>query len=93
MQRALILKELELKEVKESQRINAAVINAIANANRGKNKPFKPLWRKKQHLIKVNKEEMKEIINAIEEMEKEQGKSWVDKIYKANGIERRKDGN
>lgn len=89
MQRALILKELELKEVKEDMRINAAVINAISNANRGKNKPFKKLWKKKKGSTTVNPEKFKTQIKDILELEKEQGKDWVDLIYQANGIERR----
>lgn len=92
VQRALILKELELKEVKEDNRINAAVINAIANANRPKNRAYKPLWKKNKKAKPTNKEEMKEKISIVQRMEDDQGKSWVDKIYVANGIERRKNG-
>lgn len=92
LQRALIVKELELKEVKEDNRINSAVYNAIVNANRPKNRAFKALWKKKKKARPANAEEMKEKINIVERIENEQGKSWVDEIYVANGIERRKNG-
>lgn len=91
-QRALIMKEFELKQVKENKMLNQAVINAIYNANRGKNKSFKELWKK---VVKKDESKVKELKNSMKEIlkiEEENGKDWVQKIYSANFLNMKKGG-
>lgn len=83
-QKIFILKAWETKRVQDDVHLNMAVLNAIANANRPKNRKYKPLWKKRSMRAVVDKEEMKDSLKAVQEMEKAQGKSWVEKIYKAN---------
>lgn len=80
---AFIKKAWETKIVSDSQLVNAAVINAIVNANRKKGKRFKPLWQKKPK--KVDKDEMRGRLEAVKRHDEKVGKGWVEKIYQANG--------
>lgn len=80
------MKAWEDKQVLQTALINKAVSNAVCNALRKKNSRAVPLWNKKPK--KANKEQCRALIADIQNIEKEQGKSWVDKIYKANGIKR-----
>lgn len=80
----LILKAWESKRVQDDVHLNAAIINAIYNANRPKNRKYKPLWKKKAQRIATNKEEMQDAIKIVKQMEITQGKDWVKKIYQAN---------
>ena len=88
-QRALILKQIELQEVQEDMRMNAAVANALQNVLRKKNQRARPLWKKKRNTIEDREkaEEMKIHMKEIEEVEKSVGKDWVRRIYKENGME------
>ncbi|WP_407951591.1 hypothetical protein [Planococcus sp. A6] len=61
-----------------------AVLNAEANVNRGKNKPFKELFPKKQ--TKADKEYNQNAEKTIERIEKKNGKGWVARILERNGI-------
>lgn len=65
-------------------------MNAVNNALRKKNKKFQELFKKKQ--AKADKEYNITAINVILEMEAEKGKSWVDRIYKANGMKKPQQG-
>ncbi|WP_329384512.1 hypothetical protein [Anaerofustis butyriciformans] len=66
------------------------MLTAFYNVNRPKGKNPLKLWKKKPK--KVKKEEYQNNIKIIEDMEKREGKSWVYKIYKANGIKNKKGG-
>ena len=83
-QKLFIMKAWEMKSVKDDMRINAAVINAIGNTNKKKNQRFRPLWKKKALRAVANKDEMIDGLQAVKQMEETRGKSWVEKIYKAN---------
>lgn len=85
-EKMFIMKAWEEKQVLQTALINKAVSNAVCNALRKKNSRAMPLWKKKPK--KANKEQSKALISDIEKIEKTQGKFWVDKIYKANGIKR-----
>ncbi len=90
LEKAFILKAWEAKLVSDTTYQRNAVLNAVSNAFRKKGKRFIPLWKKKQK--KINKEIAKDNLKLVESMEKENGKSWVDFVYKANGIKRVKRG-
>lgn len=87
-EKAFIYKAWENKTVNDTQHIANAVNNAIANANRKKGKKAIPLWKKKQK--RLNKETAMENLELIQNVEKQEGKAWVDAIYKANGLSIRK---
>lgn len=85
-EKAFIMKAWEEKQVLQTSLVNKAVANAVCNALRKKNSRAVPLWKKKTK--KANKAQSKALIADIEKIEKTQGKSWVDKIYNANGMTR-----
>lgn len=60
-----------------------AVLNAISNANRKKNKRFIDLFKKKQ--AKADVEYNKNAMEIVLELEEKEGKSWVDKVYQRAG--------
>lgn len=74
------MKAYENKVVFETGLINHAVANAIYNVNRKKGKKHIPLWQKRPK--KSDTEYMK---NAAEKIAQEDDKTWVQKIYAANG--------
>ncbi|WP_249934221.1 phenylalanine racemase [Marinilactibacillus psychrotolerans] len=82
LEKMFLRKEYENKFVKDTTWMRNAVLNAEANANRGKNKRFQELFPKTN---KADIEYNEDAIKNITEIEKNNGKSWVDKIYKANG--------
>lgn len=84
-EKAFILKAYEDKVVSMTTLINMAVTNAVSNILRKKGKPPQKLWTKKSRKI-VDKDIMKHTVEKIAENEKIQGKSWVEKIYKANNM-------
>lgn len=84
-EKLFIRKAHEQKFVSDTTWMRNAVLNAEANINRGKNKKFIDLFPKKQ---KADIEYNENAIQTINEMEREQGKSWVEKIYKANGMQK-----
>lgn len=86
-EKAFIYKAWEDKQVCETSLINKAVSNAVSNVLRKKNSKAIPLWKRKPR--KGNTENGKRLISEIKKIEKSQGTSWIDKIYKANGMERR----
>lgn len=61
-----------------------AVLNAVSNALRKKNKKFIDLYKKKQ--AKADKEYNHNAIQVIHEIEEKEGKSWVDRIYRESGL-------
>ena len=62
-----------------------AVLNAEANINRKKGKKFIELFPKKQ---KADKDYNENAVKNILDMEEKNGKSWVDLVYKANGMKK-----
>lgn len=86
-EKAFIYKAWEDKTVSESTVLRDAVLNAVSNALRKKNARFRKLWRKAQEPI--DKEMARENLNTVQEIEEKEGKSWVDRILRANGIRRK----
>lgn len=84
-ERAFIMKAWESKLVADTTHLRNAVMNAVSNAMRKKGSRFIDLWKKIQK--PADMEVVKTHIKIIEELE--QDKSWVDKIYEANGMRRR----
>lgn len=83
------MKEWETKFVRDTSYINAAVNTAIVNANRKKGKPPIQMWKQKPK--KGYKAEAKEQFAIVKKMEKERGKTWVQKIYKENHLNYQKE--
>lgn len=81
-----IYKAWENKIVSDSSHTRNAFMNGYLNARRKKGKKFIELWKKKQK--RLNKEVAKENKNLIMNIEEGEGKSWVDLIYKENGLMR-----
>ena len=79
-EKAFIAKAYENKVVFETNLINNAVNNAVANALRKKGSSPKPLWKKKPKHGDTD-----ELKVAWTKGSKEKDKSWVEKIYSANG--------
>ncbi|MBM7717205.1 hypothetical protein JOC94_004230 [Bacillus thermophilus] len=86
MEKAFIYKAYETKLVNEMTHIRNAVLNAVNNAFRKKNKKFIDLYKKKQ--AKADKEYNHNAIQVIHEIEEKEGKSWVDRIYKESGLKK-----
>ena len=86
-EKAFILKAWENKLVTESTLLRDSALNAVTNALRKKGAPFRKLWRKAQK--PTDKEQAKEDIRVIEEIEKKEGKGWISKILEANGLKRK----
>jgi hypothetical protein len=84
-EKLFIRKEHENKFISDTTWLRNAVLNAEANINRGKNKKFIELFPRK---LVANKEYNENAIKNIIEMEETNGKSWVDRIYKANGMKK-----
>lgn len=78
-----IRKEYENKFIHDTTWTRNSVYNATVNANRKKNTRIQELHTKKQS--KADIEYNGNAIKIVEEMEAAQGKSWVDRIYQANG--------
>lgn len=76
-----IRKAWENREVRQTNLINMAVSNALANLHRKKGKPPIPLW-KKPASFDVSK--AKDGVKVIEEIEARDGKGWIQKLWAAN---------
>ena len=85
-EKMFIRKEYENKFMKDTTWLRNAVLNAEVNAHRGKYKKFLELFPKKPR--KADKKYNENAMQIILEMEKRNGKGWVDKIYKANGMKK-----
>ncbi|HEN7389443.1 TPA: hypothetical protein U7J97_001177 [Streptococcus agalactiae] len=83
-EKAFIRKAWEDKQVRESELMRNAVLNAVSNAMRKKSAKFVDLWKRQQQPANMK------IVNAHLEIvsisEETEGKSWVDAIYKANNL-------
>ena len=86
---AFIKKAYENKMISDGYNMYNACFTAFYNANRPKRKKALKLFRKP----KVQEADMAVIKNNLEivkEIDQREGKTWVDKIYKANGLKRKR---
>lgn len=88
-EKMFIKKERENRFISDTTWTRNAVLNAEANVNRKKNKKFIELFPKK---YKADKEYNEIAVQTILEMEERNGKSWVDLVYKTNGMKTPKKG-
>lgn len=79
---AFIMKAWEDRQVRETSLQNKSQMNAIANVMRKKGTRYMKLWEKKVQRTDPDLQQAR--VSFIEEIEKDQGKSWVEEIYKAN---------
>lgn len=85
-EKMFIRKAYETKLVNDMTFTRNAHLNAIANSKRKKAAKFIDLFTKKRK--KVDKEYNKNAENVITNVEKKEGKSWVDKLYAGIGRKR-----
>lgn len=85
-EKAFIFKAWEDKTVSDSTMLRDAVLNAVSNAFRKKRKKFKKLWKRKQE--KADLEIVRDNYKIIMEVEAKEGKAWIDKVLRANGLRR-----
>ena len=83
-ERAFIMKSYEDKLVGDSTMLQKAVEVAVGNVMRKKGKRPVQLWQKQQQ--PANREIVRRNMQIIDEIEVRDGKSWVHKIYQANGL-------
>lgn len=79
-EKAFIMKAYENKTVRESTLLRDAVLNAVSNAFRKKGKSFKKLWKKLSQPI--SEEQLEEDFTIINEVEKREGKAWIELLYR-----------
>ena len=85
-EKAFIYKAWEEKIVSDSFRIYNAVFTAVYNVNRKKGKRALKLW-KKAKVKKADMNTVQENMEVIKEVEANEGKSWINTIYRRNGME------
>lgn len=85
VEKLFIRKAWENKQVLETSLINNAMVNALGNLHRKKGKKWIRLWNPKPK--QTNREAQQDNLALIEQMEKEQGKGWVELLYKSIGKE------
>ncbi|MBA5746697.1 hypothetical protein ACUW9Z_001035 [Aerococcus sp. 150760007-1] len=83
-EKLFIKKRSEQKFIHDTTWHRNATLNAEANINRGKNKKFIDLFPKNN---KADFEYNNKAIETVLEMDATQGKSWVDRIFQANGMQ------
>src|SRR5690625_3344363 len=88
LEKAFIRKEYEMNVVSTNTHRRNAFLNAYTNARRGKNKKFQELYKKENE--KADKEYNENAIAIMNEIEERDGKSWVDKLYRKNGMKKPK---
>lgn len=86
---AFIRKAWEDKLVSDNTFLRNAVLNAVTNALRKKNARFRELWKKFGRPI--DKKKAEDNLKIVQDIEEKEGKSWIDRIMKANGLKRRKE--
>lgn len=84
-EKALIYKAWEERIVSATYRMYNAVYTATYNVNRPKRKRALKLF-KKASTRKANMETVHEDMKLIKEVENKEGKSWIDLIYRASGL-------
>lgn len=87
---AFIMKAWEEKTVRNTTYIRDAVYNATINANRKKRARFIKLWRKTGKIKEDKVQDYKEKITKIEDIEKAEGKSWLEKVFAGAGIKNKR---
>lgn len=93
-EKAFIYKAWESKVVADTYNVYNAVFTATYNVNRPKRKKALKLWRKAK-TQRANIETVNENLAIAKEVEAKEGKTWVDLIYKKNGLKppgRRRNG-
>lgn len=80
-EKMFIYKAWENKLVADSTHLYNAVFTAVYNATRQKRKRALKLWRKNK-VKKANAETVSENLEIVREVEANEGKSWIDKIYR-----------
>lgn len=80
-QRAFILKAWEDKTVQDSTLLRNAVLNAVSNAMRGRGKPFRELWKKRQK--RADQETVREQLRIAREADAQDGGAWLEKLRAA----------
>lgn len=84
-----IKKAWEDREVRQTNLINMAVNNSLANLHRKKGRSPIPLWQKAE---KVDVEKAKDHVSIIKAMDKRDGDGWIKKIWAANRRTKRGNG-
>lgn len=85
---AFIYKAWENRQVSDSYRIYNCVFTAFYNANRSKKQKALKLWKKRND---YNENVLSDNKRIIAKAEKNDG-DWISKIYRANNLTLRKDG-
>lgn len=86
-EKAFIYKAWENKVVSDSYNTYNACFTAFYNANRKKNKRALKLWKKKR-VAKADKETIHKNIIVAKEVDRKEGKTWVDIVYERNGLKK-----
>ncbi|MCO7125118.1 phenylalanine racemase [Sporolactobacillus shoreicorticis] len=85
-EKVFIRKEYENKFLFDVTWVRNAVLNAEANVNRKKGKKFQELFPKKPP--RADKEYNEQAMKTITAIEQKKGKTWVEKVYRANGAKK-----
>ena len=85
-EKMFIRKEHENKLISDTTWTRNAVLNAEANLNRKKHKRFIELFPKNP--TKGDKEYNENAVKIIEEMDRNNGQGWIEKILKAAGMKK-----
>lgn len=83
------MKAWEDKTVRDTTYIRDAVLNAIVNGLRKKRQKFRKLWKKAGMMTEDKQMDMKQKLQAIEEIEKKSSKNWIEKILENAGLKRK----
>lgn len=84
-----IMKAWEDKTVRDTTYVRDAVLNAIVNGLRKKRQKFRKLWKKAGMMTEDKQMDMKQKLQAIEEIEKKSPKNWIEKILENAGLRRK----
>lgn len=82
VEKLFFYKEYETKQVTFFTYARNSVLNGVINAMKKKTAKFVELFKKKQ--AKVDKGFNQKAVEVVNEIEKRDGKSWVQKIFKEN---------
>lgn len=85
-EKAFIYKAWEDKIVRDSYNMYNAMFTAAYNVNRPKRRRALKLWRKAS-VRKANMDVVRETMSIIHEVEAKEGKSWIEAVYAANGMQ------
>ncbi|AAM79921.1 TPA: hypothetical protein ACQNWS_000919 [Streptococcus pyogenes] len=89
-EKAFIRKAWEDKQVRESELMRNAVLNAVSNAMRKKSAKFVDLWKRQQQ--PANMEIVEAHLEIINKNIADEGKYWVDLVYQANNMTKPSEG-